>query len=150
VITEREMRAADCPLGAPPREQPRFALPLGNGRGQLQLTPAGAPRPHFPDCAVAAGDDSVLAIELERTAKARVRLRAILSAYVAARHVAAVRYYVVGSRVRALVESEVETAKARELITVCADDGPPDEPVRLGDERERGPRRTLTLVDLSR
>jgi hypothetical protein len=62
----------------------------------MQLTPVGHPRLHFPDCAVRleTQPSEVLAIELERTAKGRSRLRRILSGYISARHVAAVHYYV--------------------------------------------------------
>lgn len=122
VSTEREMRAADTPLGAAPTTHPRFAVPLAGARGQLQLTPAGHPRLHFPDCAVAGRSaeiaDRVLAIELERTAKGRARLRRILAGYVAARHIGAVRYYTLGDRVRELVQSEVAAQRAHELIEV--------------------------------
>ncbi len=122
VRTEREMRATDTALGGRPPEEQQFAVPLSGARGQLQLTPAGFPRLHFPDCAVvgASGeaDDEVLAIELERTAKGRPRLRRILAAYVGARHIAAVRYYVVDERVRLLVEREVAAQRAHSLIAV--------------------------------
>lgn len=77
VTTEREMRSVDAPLGAGPRAQPRFAVALTGGRDQLQLTPVGYPRLHFPDCAVTepGHEGSSLAIELERTPKGRARLR---------------------------------------------------------------------------
>ena len=77
VRTEREMRAADTSPGRPAGERPRFAVSLTGARGQLQLTPAGYPRLHFPDCAViGAGDESdrLLAVELERTANGRTRV----------------------------------------------------------------------------
>jgi hypothetical protein len=122
VKTEREMRAADTALGSTPPIRERFAVPLSGARGQLQLTPAGHARLHFPDCAVvsAAGEgaDAVLAVELERTAKGRARLGRILAAYVGARHIAAVRYYTVGERVRRLVEREVAAQRAYALIDV--------------------------------
>lgn len=122
VSTEREMRAADAPVGGTPAEGPRFAIPLAGAHGQLQLTPAGRQRLHFPDCAVArrCGETStgMLAIELERTAKGRARLRRILAGYVAARHITAVRYYARGDRVRDLVESEVAALRANALIEV--------------------------------
>jgi hypothetical protein len=62
----------------------------------------------------------VLAVELERTAKGRTRLRRILTAYIAARHIGAVRYYALGERVRNLVESEVAAQRAHALIDVRA------------------------------
>lgn len=121
LATEREMRASDTPLGAAPAERPRFAVPLASRRGQLQLTPVGYPRLHFPDVALAsAGDGPILAVELERTAKGRARLRAILSAYVAARHIGLVRYYPTNERVRDLVQSEVTGLKAARLIQIDA------------------------------
>ncbi|MDQ3588586.1 MAG: hypothetical protein M3375_09600 [Actinomycetota bacterium] len=95
ISTEREMRAADTPVGRAPVERPRFAVPVAGRRGQLQLTPVGHPRLHFPDCAVLVEDSGrevgVLAVELERTAKGRARLRRILSGYVGARHIDGVR-----------------------------------------------------------
>ena len=122
VSTEREMRAADTPLGGVPAEGPRFAIPLAGAHGQLQLTPAGRQRLHFPDCVVArrCGGTSpgMLAVELERTAKGRARLRRILAGYVAARHITAVRYYARSDRVRDLVESEVARLRANALIEV--------------------------------
>ena len=122
VRTEREMRAADTDLGPPATKRLRFAVALSGARGQLQLTPAGHPRLHFPDCAVvgASGEaaDGVLAVELERTAKGRARLRRILAAYVGARHIAAVRYYATDERVRCLVGSEVAAQRADPLIDV--------------------------------
>ncbi len=124
VKTERETRAADTPLGTAPTKQQRFAVQLAGAHGQLQLTPAGHPRLHFPDCTVMAapGDpaERVLAVELERTAKGRTRLRRILAGYVAARHIGAVRYYAVGERVRNLVQSEVAAQRAHALIDVRA------------------------------
>jgi hypothetical protein len=122
VSTEREMRAADTALGLAPAARPRFAIPLAGALGQLELTPAGHPRLHFPDCAVTAAvsdkADGVLAIELERTPKGRARLRRIVRGYVAARHVRLVRYYTFGDRVRELVESEVVAQRAHKLIEV--------------------------------
>lgn len=121
VSTEREMRAADTPLGAP-AEAPRFAVPLAGTSGQLKLTPAGRQRLHFPDCVVGrrCGETSsgMLPVELERTAKGRARLRRILAGYVAARHIRAVRYYAHGDRVRDLLESEVAALRANALIEV--------------------------------
>ena len=54
VRTERETRAADTSLGTAPTKQQRFAVQLTGAHGQLQLTPAGHPRLHFPDCTVVA------------------------------------------------------------------------------------------------
>jgi hypothetical protein len=120
LTTEREMRGADTAVGGTVHERPRFAVPLIGGRGQLQLTPARHRRLHFPDCAIASadGNGAILAIELERTAKGRARLRGILTAYVAARHIGQVRYYAVTERVRKLLAAEVEQVGARDLISV--------------------------------
>jgi len=122
ITTEREMRAADTPVGSGPVERPRFAVPLAGARGQLQLTPVGHPRLHFPDCAVAVEDPGtdakVLAVELERTAKGRARLRRILAGYVASRHIDAVRYYATSQRVNDLVETEVTRLTAQTLIEI--------------------------------
>jgi hypothetical protein len=124
IATEREMRAADTPVGGAPAERPRFAVPLTGARGQMQLTPVGHARLHFPDCAVSLRDretgPKVLAVELERTAKGRARLHRILSGYVAARHTEAVRYYATTRRVRDLVKTEVATLRAQELIEIRA------------------------------
>lgn len=115
--TEREMRASDAPFGAAPNEHPRFGIPVTGGRGQMQLTPAGHTRLHFPDCAVA-GENGIVAIELERTAKGRARLRRVLSGYVAARHVGLVRYYPTNERVRELVQSETVRLRATGLVEI--------------------------------
>jgi hypothetical protein len=84
LVTEREMRAVDTPLGDRAAQRQRYAAPLTGDRGQMRLTPVGHPRLHFPDCAVRGRgpNDAILAVELERTAKGRTRLRGILSAYV--------------------------------------------------------------------
>jgi hypothetical protein len=121
VKTEREMRAADAAPGRPAGKRPRFAVSLTGARGQLQLTPSGYPRLHFPDCAVigaGAEGDRLLAVELERTAKGRARLRRILAGYVAARHIGSIRYYVRGERVRNLIEDVVTAHRAASLIEV--------------------------------
>jgi hypothetical protein len=122
VRTEREMRRADTSLGTANTKRQRFAVPLLGTHGQLRLTPAGHPRLHFPDCAaVGASDDAadrVLAVELERTAKGRARLRRILAGYVGARHIGAVRYYALDERVRRLIEREVAAQHAHSLIDV--------------------------------
>lgn len=132
VTTEREMRAADTPLGAAPAERPRYAVSLARANGQMPLTPAGHPRLHFPDCAVrsADGHQCILAIELERTAKGRARLNGILSAYVAARHIDRVRYYATNERVQKLVEVTAADLRAETLVEVR--------------------RRTLRVTDLER
>jgi hypothetical protein len=122
VTTEREMRAMDTSLASDDDRSQLFGVELAGAHGQLQLTPAGRPRLHFPDCAaVDASDasmDTLLAVELERTAKGRARLRRILPGYIAARHIGAVRYYAVGERVRRLVEGEVAAQRAQALIDV--------------------------------
>lgn len=122
VSTEREMRAADTAPVAASTARPRFARSLAGALGQLEFTPAGYPRLHFPDCAgtEAVGEiaDGMLAIELERTRKGRARLRRILRGYIAARHVSAVRYSAVGNRVRELVETEVTAQRAHGVIEV--------------------------------
>lgn len=120
VATEREMRSSDMGAGVPAAGPLRFAVPLVASYGQQQLTPLGHPRLHFADCAItgAKADDRTLAIELERTAKGRARLRRILTAYVGARHVAGVRYYVTNDRVHSLVDQEVGRLGAGRLVTV--------------------------------
>jgi hypothetical protein len=119
VVTEREMRACDMRSCHESDAGVRFAVPLIHGPVPLKRV---RPRLHFPDCAIAGGHgvDSagVVAIELERTPKGRSRLRQIITSYVAARNVRAVRYYTVGERVRALVMSEVASQRAERLITV--------------------------------
>jgi hypothetical protein len=137
VSTEREMRAADTPAGLPPAIRPRFAVALAGALGQLQFTPAGHPRLHFPECAIAGGSgeahDTVLAVELERTPKGRARLRRILAGYVGARHISAVRYYALGDRVRDLVETQVAAQRAQALIEVRDWPTHPHPPAALDD-----------------
>ena len=118
VLTERELRALDAPATRPAGAyQPRFAVLLGQGR-QLQLTPSGAPRVHFSDALLVDERDRITAIELEFTAKGRSRLRGILRAYIAARHLSSVRYYVRDGRVRDLVSEEVSRLHAEQIVDV--------------------------------
>ncbi|MGH3118619.1 MAG: hypothetical protein ACRDQ2_16200 [Gaiellales bacterium] len=119
VWTERELRAIDTPGGrAPERYEPRFAALLGRG-GQLRLTPAGSPRVHFPDAVIEDPIDGISAIELELTAKGRSRVRAILQAYVAARHISRVRYYVCDPRVGELLQGEITRLRAGDVVSLC-------------------------------
>jgi hypothetical protein len=62
--------------------------------------------------------DGILAIELERTLKGRARLRRILHAYVAARHVGAVRYYAARTAVERMVKDELHKQRAHSLVEV--------------------------------
>lgn len=118
VWTERELRAMDTPAGRPaPTYQPRYAVLLGNA-GQVRLTPSGSPRVHFPDAVLVDNRGDAVAIELERTPKGRARLRAILRAYVAARHLERVRYFVPNERVHALLAEEVTNFRAEQVVDV--------------------------------
>ena len=118
VLTERELRAVDAPATQPAGSyQPRFAVLLGQGH-QLRLTPSGAPRVHFADAVLVDQRDRITAIELELTAKGRSRLRGILRAYIAARHLTSVRYYVRDVRVRDLVSEEVSSLRAEQIVDV--------------------------------
>lgn len=119
VFTEREMRAADTPVGTVQVKHPRFAVPLAGSFDQRVLTSEGHPRLHFSDCAVTApSGEQIVAIELERTPKGRARLRRILSGYVAARHIAGVQYYTLDDRVRQLLRTEIQTVRGEDLIEV--------------------------------
>ena len=119
VKTEREMRAADTPAA-------ESRLPPTVCRAPKRRTRAAAAHPRwpfpaaFPDCAIVLGADRALAVQLERTAKGRARLPGIVSAYVSARHIAAVRYYARAPRVRELVGREVAARGAQSLIEVRA------------------------------
>ena len=116
--TERELRALDTPAGQSPADyRPAYAVLLGQG-AQLRLTPSGAPRVHFPDAAVVGGQGQAVAVELERTAKGRARLRGILRAYVAARHLSEVHYYASDERVAALLAEEVAQLRAERVIRI--------------------------------
>ena len=118
VWTERELRSVDAPAGRPPgRYEPRFAVELGQAN-QLRLTPAGSPRVHFPDAAIVNSGRDVTAIELELTAKGRTRLRSILRAYVAARHIAEVVYYASHPGVLELLQDEIAGLRAEDVIRV--------------------------------
>jgi len=116
VKTERELRSADTFNGA----EPKFALPMADARGRLQLTPVGRRRLHFPDAAIRLEGDRVLSVELERTAKGRARLRRILAAYISAQNVVRVRYYVCSDQVGDLVASEVADLRAQPLVEIRA------------------------------
>lgn len=124
VVTEREIRAVEATVDEAPSGAPEFGVRLRGGRGQLQLTPVGNPRLHVPDCVVTRGrSGGHVAVELERTAKGRSRLRSILSAYVSARHVQRVRYVVTDDRVECLVRSEVNGLNAHRLVEVVRRSG---------------------------
>lgn len=116
------MRAADTPVGSAPVERPRLRGSPGRRPRPNAADTGRPPRLHLPDCAVCLRDrgtnPAVLAVELERTAKGRARLRRILSGYVAARHIDAVRYYATTERVRNLVEAEVASLRAQALIEI--------------------------------
>ncbi len=121
VVTEREDAGGGHAAGGRADPGPAVRRSLAGARGRQQLTPAGHPRLHFPDCAITdqPGDRAgILAVELERTAKGRARLRRILAGYVSARHISAVRYYALGDRVREVVGSEVGAQRAQALIEV--------------------------------
>jgi hypothetical protein len=122
IRTEREMRAMDTTRGSEWAVAPRFAVPMTETLGQLTLSPAGHRRLHFADCCVvhpgSTSGEGILAVELERSAKGRARLRRIVRAYVSARHVTGVRYYVSGARIHSLVTSEVAAQRANRLIDV--------------------------------
>lgn len=116
VLTERQVRAVDTPGERSAADyRPRFAVQLGDGR-QLRLTSLSPPRVHFPDAVVVEQDDRLTAIELERTLKGRARLRRILQAYVAARHIARVRYFTLDPGVGKLVADEVRRLGAESII----------------------------------
>ena len=116
--SERELRAMDTPAGRSTMNyRPRYAVLLGQG-AQLRLTPSGSPRVHFPDAVLLDDRGHVAAIELERTPKGRARLRAILRAYVGARHLARVRYFVWDERVHALVTEEIAGLRAETIVEV--------------------------------
>jgi hypothetical protein len=80
-----------------------------------------------PDRAVLMGGEGrpVLAVELERTAKGRRRLRGILRAYVAARHVVGVCYHAGDGRVSECLREEVESQRTARLIELRKWDGRP-------------------------
>lgn len=105
VVTERELRAHD----ASGVERPRYAVRLGS-----QATRRGL---HFPDLAVEAEGRHPLAIEVELAVKGRVRLDSIVSGYVRARHIGAVRYYAAPAA-RKAVQRAVWRASAGELFDV--------------------------------
>ena len=110
VVTEREVRARDGSA-----ERPAYAIAAG---GKL---PSGRLRLHFPDFAVEDGPDGrPLAIELELSAKGQRRLLEIVRAYVRARHVGAVRYYVTSASARQ-VRAAVSEARAESLVEVLTD-----------------------------
>jgi hypothetical protein len=117
VVTEREIRATDTPgLRQGSDYRPRFGVLLP-ASGSRAMTPAGHPRVHYPDAAVLAGDSGGgLAIELERALKGRTRLRSILRAYVAARHVGRVRYYATRPETARLLQEEIVRLRAEGFI----------------------------------
>jgi hypothetical protein len=119
VVTEREIRALDPPgLREETGYRPQYGVLLGGAAGPAPLTPAGHPRLHYPDAAIApaGGSEGALAVELERTVKGRTRLRSILRAYIGARHIAHVRYYAARPETARLLEDEIGRLHAGSLI----------------------------------
>lgn len=105
VTTEREMRAIDS-CG----ERPRYAAVLSGEAA------SGRPRLHFPDLLVES--DGRRAIEVELTPKRRRRLDQIIGAYVRARHLDGVVYYVRTCQVERLVREAAERTHADDLVQV--------------------------------
>jgi hypothetical protein len=116
VTTEREMRAADSCGG-----RPRYAAPLS------AEAVGGRPRLHFPD--LVGESDGRWAIEVELTPKRRRRLDKIVGAYLRARHLDGVVYYVRSCQVERLVREAAERAHAEELVQVR-----PLDAVRMSDD----------------
>jgi Sugar-specific transcriptional regulator TrmB len=104
VTTEREMRAVDSR-----GERPQYAARLVGeaARGGL----------HFADL-LAHEAGGLRAIEVELTPKRRHRLDQIIGAYVRARHLAGVVYYVRTRQVERLVREAAARAHAVELVEV--------------------------------
>jgi Sugar-specific transcriptional regulator TrmB len=106
VATEREIRAMDgC------GKRPPFAALLPGESAN------GRPRLHFPDLLVQEAG-ALHAIEVELTPKRRRRLDQIIGAYVRARHLAGVVYYVRTCQVERLVLEAAARAQAEELVEV--------------------------------
>ena len=97
VIGERRLRSRDAKRM--PGDQP-LAVRLG-GRGE-----AGAERLHYPDLLLIRSDGSRVALELELTAKGRLRTERILGAYEVDDRIAAVLYLVTDKRLgRSIAQS---------------------------------------------
>jgi hypothetical protein len=107
VLTERELRSVDA--GA---ERPAFAAAVG------ERPASGYARLHFPDLAIVGDGGRPVAVELERTAKGATRLRRIVGAYVRARHLAGVRYYVTAPGVERAVAAAVRHHAAHDLVEI--------------------------------
>jgi len=104
IKTERELRSRDAAAA-----QPHYAVRRAGQHGWRGL--------HFPDLAVDGIDGRPLAVEVELTAKGRGRLDSIVAGYVAARHIAAVRYYAAPAA-KAGLERAIARAGAGELFHV--------------------------------
>lgn len=100
VLTEREIRAADSF-----NPTPSYAVLLGDRNL------------HFPDLIVCE-DRGLVAVELERTTKRTRRIDQILSAYLRARHLDAVRYHATDSRVEHSLLQAIARTHADSLIEV--------------------------------
>jgi hypothetical protein len=105
IVTERELRSVDC--GNPDR--PQYAVRRGAERTRRGL--------HFPDLIVDRASDRPLAVEVELTGKGSARLASIVRAYVAARHLAGVRYYATRQAIRGVTRA-VAAARAESFIEV--------------------------------
>jgi hypothetical protein len=105
VLTERELRSAD---GGNP-DRPRYAVRRGRERTRRGL--------HFPDLVVEHDGERPLAVEVELSGKGTARLASIVRAYVAARHLAGVRYYASRQAIRGVTRA-VAAARAESIIEV--------------------------------
>jgi hypothetical protein len=104
VATERELRSHDAAA-----TDPRYGIRRSMSTGRQGL--------HFPDLAIEGADGRPLAVEVELTAKGRARLDSIINAYVRARHIAGVRYYVAPAAAKGLNQA-VTRAGANDLVDV--------------------------------
>jgi len=105
VVSERELRFAEQL-----ERRPIASAVVGE-------LPDGRPRLHRPDLAVI-GDERPIAIEVELTAKAPARLKAIVKAWRRARHVERVMYFCLPGPAQQGVERAIARARAGERVSV--------------------------------
>lgn len=105
LIGEREIRASERVEG-----RPLASATVGEN-------PDGSPRLHRPDMALVGGGESI-AVEIELTPKAPLRLDGIVRAWARARCIDAVRYYAAPGTTRRGIERAIVRTHAGERIEV--------------------------------
>ena len=111
IVGERQMRSAD---GAADPGAPRYGVRLGG------FGPTGRDRLHYPDLLLVRADGRRVALELELSAKGRIRREGILAAYGAETRIDAVLYLTDHLGVSRAIRSSARSVGVAGLVQVQA------------------------------